>query len=380
MKTKRVLCALTILALCLSLLTIVPAFADNAQGLSMLHTEGNRIVTENGEQITLRGTNLGGWLMQEGWLSPLGSGEIDHSYIVNVTASCSNGNHTPNFAVDTVYTAGIITNNVDTYWQSDKAQANDNMEIKKNLANSTVSTLSNIQRNWNIPLLVGEFCLYYFNDVWDDFLSDLNENHISWTNWCYKVRGTKFESGGGNWGYFNTFSGAEPDLMFDSFEQIHDKWACTGTSGYFTENLPLTRIVAARADGSTNYPYVALNRTGWIVTATNSSVDPWNPVSNMLDGDISTRWSSGIGQAAGQSIMIDMQQSENFDKIEMLCDGQDFPGFYKVEISQDGTQYTLLELNNVDIGFGSKMVLLPANPQTARYVRITLTGAKPENW
>lgn len=133
MKTKRVLCALTILALCLSLLTIVPAFADNAQGLSMLHTEGNRIVTENGEQITLRGTNLGGWLMQEGWLSPLGSGEIDHSYIVNVTASCSNGNHTPNFAVDTVNTAGIITNNVDTYWQSDKAQANDNMEIKLEL-------------------------------------------------------------------------------------------------------------------------------------------------------------------------------------------------------------------------------------------------------
>lgn len=99
----------------------------------MLHTEGNRIVTENGEQITLKGTNLGGWLMQEGWLSPLGSGEIDHSYIVNVTASCSNGNHTPNFAVDTVNTAGIITNNVDTYWQSDKAQANDNMEIKLEL-------------------------------------------------------------------------------------------------------------------------------------------------------------------------------------------------------------------------------------------------------
>lgn len=704
MKGKRAFCVLTILALCLSMLTITPVFADNAQGLSMLHTEGNRIVTESGEQITLRGTNLGGWLMQEGWLSPLGSGEIDHSYVVNVTASCSNGNHTPNFAVDTINTAGIITNNVDTYWQSDKAQSNDNMEIKleldkartfnsivvetdpahtgdylrgglvwistdgatdwhevtgleidetqkdagiirittgeqtakyisikpsrssengqywsignvslcmsdeytvrnhlirrfgetrtnqliatfqdnwiteqdiqniadmnmnfvrvpvywmnfalkdgtirtdansgfakldwllekcsqrgiyvlidfhgapggangwassgqagtiptelfvgeseqvewnrevtlriwtaiaerykdnpcvaaygllnepvltfsadahldgtkywfyneiyntvraidsnhivifeefgdwsiaenrperqhwtnymfekhpydmsnaqswdaqKNLANSTVSTLSNIQQSWNIPLLVGEFCLYYFNDIWDDFLSDLNENHISWTNWCYKVRGTKFESGGGNWGYFNTFSGAEPDLMFDSFEQIHDKWACTGTSGYFTENLPLTRIVAARADGSTNYPYVALNRTGWIVTATNSSVDPWNPVSNMLDGDVSTRWSSGIGQAAGQSIMIDMQQSENFDKIEMLCDGQDFPGFYKVEISQDGTQYTLLELNNVDIGFGSKMVLLPANPQTARYVRITLTGAKPENW
>lgn len=52
-------------------------------------------------------------------------------------------------------------------------------DAQKNLANNTVSTLSSIQNSWNIPLLVGEFCLYYFTDVWDDFLSDLNEANIS---------------------------------------------------------------------------------------------------------------------------------------------------------------------------------------------------------
>jgi len=40
--------------------------------LSLLRTEGKYIVDESGNRLTLRGTNLGGWLMQEGWLSPLG--------------------------------------------------------------------------------------------------------------------------------------------------------------------------------------------------------------------------------------------------------------------------------------------------------------------
>ena len=71
------------------------------------HIFGNRIVNEAGEQITLRGTNLGGWLMQEGWMTPLGSGEIDHAFITNITASVTNGEHVAANAIDTVTTNGI---------------------------------------------------------------------------------------------------------------------------------------------------------------------------------------------------------------------------------------------------------------------------------
>ena len=102
-------------------------------------------------------------------------------------------------------------------------------DAQKSLANSTVSTMSQIQDQWNVPLIVGEFCLYYFSDVWDDFLSDLNENSISWTNWNYKVRGTIYESGGGNWGYYNTWDGEDPDLMHDSAEEIEAIWAVSYT-------------------------------------------------------------------------------------------------------------------------------------------------------
>lgn len=125
---KKVISLILVLTLCLMMAPTTKVKA--AETMSMLHTEGNKIVNAEGEQITLRGTNLGGWLMQEGWLSPLGNGEIDHAYITEIIASCSNGDHTAEKAFDTITQDGIKTNNMATYWQSDKAQDNDNMELK----------------------------------------------------------------------------------------------------------------------------------------------------------------------------------------------------------------------------------------------------------
>ncbi len=700
---KKVLCYLLSLSICISAITF-PNYVSAASTtqMSMLHTDGNKIVNESGQQLTLRGTNLGSWLMQEGWISPLGSGEIDHSFITNIESTCNNAEHTANLAIDSTSSDGLINNNLNTYWQSDRAQANDNMELKitldkarafnsivvetdpnhtgdylrgglvwastdgysdwhqitnleidsskkadgiiriktgdqtaryisikpsessengqywavgniglcmsdeytvrnnlirrfgetqtnqligefqsnwitsedianiasmnmnlvrvpvywmdfvlkdgtlrtdtnsgfakldwlinecsqygiyvlidfhgapggangwassgqagtiptelfsgnasnvqwnqqitlniwsaiasrykdnstvaaygllnepvlsfspdenqnnikysfynqiyntvrsqdpnhivvfeefgdwniaknrperaawtnymfekhpydmpnaynwysqKALADSTVSTIEEIQRTWNIPVLTGEFCLYYFSDVWDDFLSGLNKNSISWTNWCYKVRGTKFESGGGNWGYYNTYTGTDPDIMHDTYNTIASIWRNTRTSTSFTQNTPLINIVSARANGSTNYPYVALNRSNWNVTATNTS--QWNPIRNMIDGSTDTLWSSGILQSSGQSVTVDFGQTENFDKIELISSGDDYPGYYKVETSNDGVNFTSLDLNNTDIGFGSKMVLLPVSPQSARYIKISLTGGKDKWW
>ena len=100
----------------------------------------------------------------------------------------------------------------------------------------------------------------------------------------------------------------------------------------------------------------------------------------MIDGSSDTKWSSGILQANGQSITIDFSKPENFDKIELISSEDDYPGSYIVEISNDGTHFSTVTLNNVDIGFGSKMVLLPSTPQTAHYLRISLTSFKDKWW
>lgn len=699
---KKTVCFLFSVLLCASSLFATRTSAST--GLSMLRTDGKRIVNAEGEQITLRGTNLGGWLMQEAWMTPLGSGEIDHDFIANITASSSNGMHVAAHAIDTLSSDGVVTNNMSTYWQSTSAQAANNAELliefdrtryfdrivvetgpdhtgdylrgavvwmsnnwtnwfsadaltvdesradegivtvltgeqaakyiairpgrasedgqywtvanislcmgdeytvrnhlirrfgetrtnemiatfqdnyiteadiqniaamnmnfvrvpvywmdfalldgslrtdansgfarldwlletcaeygiyvlidfhgapggvncwascgqaspiptelyagdsatvawnqnlvlniwralaqryknnptvaaygllnepvlnfnsnpanedlkygfydaiydavraidenhivvfeefmdwsvatnrperatwenymfdkhpydmpnrlswsaQKTLADSTVATMAQIQDDWDAPLLVGEFCLYYFSDVWDDFLSDLNENQISWTNWNYKVRGSIYESGGGNWGYYNTWDGADPDLMHDSDSTIEAIWAATSTQEHYQVNQAHINVVSARADGSRNHPYVALDRRNWTVSASSASSNPYNPVSYMTDGNSATRWSTGTAQADGQFVLVDFGQNENFDKIILEHDSNDYPGSYKLEISLDGSNFTEVSLNNVLIGFGPKMVLLPSTPQTARYVKISLTGPHPiDNW
>lgn len=56
------------------LLAAAFAFAacDDKDGksLSMLHTDGESILNAEGETVALRGTNFGGWLVQESWMCP----------------------------------------------------------------------------------------------------------------------------------------------------------------------------------------------------------------------------------------------------------------------------------------------------------------------
>lgn len=57
-----------IVSLLLSLLLCQSALAEDTP-LSMLHTDGTRIVNASGETLQLLGVNAGGWLVQEGWMN-----------------------------------------------------------------------------------------------------------------------------------------------------------------------------------------------------------------------------------------------------------------------------------------------------------------------
>ena len=55
------------------------AFAESpAAGITAadaLHTQGETLVNANGEEVRLRGVNLGGWLIQEDWFCPADNGK-----------------------------------------------------------------------------------------------------------------------------------------------------------------------------------------------------------------------------------------------------------------------------------------------------------------
>ena len=54
------------------------AFAQ--EELTMLKADGQTIINAKGEPVQLRGVNLGGWLVQEGWMNlPTASARRNHS-------------------------------------------------------------------------------------------------------------------------------------------------------------------------------------------------------------------------------------------------------------------------------------------------------------
>ena len=69
MKTKKIL-SILLAALLLTPFCMLFCTAANADALPMLHTEGEKIIDANGEEVVLRGTNFGGWGIMEDWFCP----------------------------------------------------------------------------------------------------------------------------------------------------------------------------------------------------------------------------------------------------------------------------------------------------------------------
>jgi len=123
-----------------------------------------------------------------------------------------------------------------------------------------------------------------------------------------------------------------------------------------------------------------LLRSGWIATATASSST--TKPGDALDGDRSTRWNSGTGQAIGMFYEIDMLKSQIF--FGMTLDIADTPGDganqFDVYLSNDGTFTTpALTAQASDPTTGIATVTFPS-AQIARYIKLVLTGNKASNW
>ena len=135
---------------------------------------------------------------------------------------------------------------------------------------------------------------------------------------------------------------------------------------------PNSAVVNATTTGN-----AVLSRSGWVASASASAAG--NPPTNAIDGDITTRWSTGAAQANGQWFQVDTGSAKSFFRIVLDAGASsgDYPQGYQVNVSNDGVNWG----SPVAMGTGSAAVTTINFPaQTARYIRVTQTGSSSGWW
>jgi hypothetical protein len=131
---------------------------------------------------------------------------------------------------------------------------------------------------------------------------------------------------------------------------------------------------AASANCSASLTGTELARTGW-AASTNTSGDP---AASAIDGDLTTRFSTGAAQAPGQELVINMGSAQTFSELDMEVPDSagDYARGFQVEVSADGTDWTSVATCT---GAGSsEVVSFPA--QAYQYAKVTLTQSVSPNW
>lgn len=243
------------------------------------------------------------------------------------------------------------------------------------LVNRELADVTDRLVNPGVPVLYGEYSLYYYDDVWAKFMAGLNALDVSWTNWTYKVRGSH-EDGGGYWGFYNTNLHQVPIINSDDAATFRARLAKFGTAE-FEANERLIATVAHYADGLSTFTQTAVPRSGW--TASASVTEPGGSPSGAIDGKDGTLWSTGTSQTSGQWFQVDMGATHSVGSMTIQTrssDTWDYPRSFEVSVSTDGTSWTTVATGP---GFGWKRPI-SFTATNARYIRVVQTGSAPEWW
>lgn len=127
---------------------------------------------------------------------------------------------------------------------------------------------------------------------------------------------------------------------------------------------------------SVTTPKRALDRSAW--TATSTSADP---VANLIDGDMGTRWSAGkpMSPSPEQSFTIDMKVLTSINSIEMDSTGSnnDYARGYALYVSNDGVTWG----SPIATGVGTnRLITIDFAPHVARFFKIVQTGTNSSWW
>ncbi|SEH57085.1 MULTISPECIES: discoidin domain-containing protein [unclassified Leifsonia] len=166
-------------------------------------------------------------------------------------------------------------------------------------------------------------------------------------------------------------------------------WTDTSITAYVPAGLPSGKYTVSvnaasgQTAGSATYTVnglgTPLSRSGWSAKASDQSPYPTDVLPNLLDGDPSTRYSSGTGQTPGQWLQVDMGQAQTFDTIALdsTASTGDYARGADVFVSSDGETWTKVAAITAD---GQQIQAVTFAPQTARYIKVVTTGTSGNWW
>jgi glucosylceramidase len=127
---------------------------------------------------------------------------------------------------------------------------------------------------------------------------------------------------------------------------------------------------------------VALDRAGWVVSASASPSDPCctgDVPAKAIDGDAGSRWSTGRAQEPGQWFTVDLGRVQAFRRIVLDAGSStgDQPRGYAVYVSNDPQAWG----NPVATGAGEgRVVTVDLASTSVRYLRVVQTGWAGNWW
>jgi len=162
---------------------------------------------------------------------------------------------------------------------------------------------------------------------------------------------------------FRNPDGTEAVISYDSGLLPHQAQVRVGNQwlGY---SLP------AGASLTPPTPAVPLSRTAWTVTAAASSAT--DQPGRVIDGDPTTRWSTGRGMQAGDWFQVDLGSEQTFNQVvlDTTASSGDSPRGYQLFVSNDGTNWG----QPIATGSGRPVTKILVPQATGRYIRVVNQG------
>ncbi len=243
---------------------------------------------------------------------------------------------------------------------------NKTAENQQNFVWGTLGYLHSYKKDWNMPVLAGEFNFWSAREAWDTWLYTLNEEGISWSNWTYKNTDTDKSN---NWGLYYNPTVTTVDYAVDSYETIAQKWRAYATENY--EKNPFLTDVFTRA--TTEETYTELDRSK--MTATAHWTDGAESVEHIFDGDLFTRWANGQVQGSSyQWLEVDLGEELTLERMDIYTPMADYTREYRVYAYMEN-EWRIIERNAGSFG----RIQIELDGLTTTKIRLEQTGSTNGN-